>query len=559
MFKKSAIKNSKDFLINHIRERLVSNVNCGDILYDLGKAYVSKGDFNQATRFLCQAIATDKGKALYYTELGHALYESSNSLEAVCAFRQALALDDGNSEAYRGLGIALAHMEEPELAAASLQSAIQRSPRIAVYWLEISGIWISVHKYVAAYKAAKQAYILDVGKKLDCYTYLSESLFGQHNFKGGYKWLLEGLRRHLKETSAWYSVGRALENANKFSEARKYFTKAIQLKQDNADAHLGLAGCLLAAGNYTDGWNEYEWRLKVKRVQNSPTLGFMKDCAEPMWNGEDINGKVLLVYSEQGFGDSILMVRYVAELKKRNCKIILMVYPALVLLLRDLVCKCTLISYADLIPRFDYHIPLFSVPRVLKTTIRSTPDSVPYIRVVKRGRTLKSICQSANIRVGFFWTTKPLTALDYRSINLDILEPLFKIKSINYFSLQLVDPANDLSKIRYANVYNLAPYIKDWKDTAALMSKMDLIISIDSAIAHLAGSMAIPIWVLLPHSADWRWLSTEESIKWRYKSPWYPTMRLFRSPSRNSWKIVIERMRKELLKYALNYRRPANE
>jgi hypothetical protein len=214
----------------------------------------------------------------------------------------------------------------------------------------------------------------------------------------------------------------------------------------------------------------------------------------------------------------------------------------------------SIVASGDLIPRYDYHMPIFSLPRLLKTTLETIPRKIPYIPIpIHRAPPiiLRKVVKNGGLRVGFCWSTNRTHTLDFRTMELSAMQPLFRNHFVSFFSLQLIDRKEELKQfLQFSNVYDLKPFINDWQDTALLISKMDLVISIDTAIAHVAGALGKPVWVLLPYSSDWRWMAARRNSHWFKQSPWYPTMRLFRSSSNFSWESVIKQVENELARVA---------
>lgn len=534
--------------IQTLRSQLIQRPNDGKILNELGIAYLQKNDISQATSCLCQAVvAADGKKADFYVSLGQVLLRSERNLEAICAFRQALSLEKNLAMAYCGLGLALSANGEFELSISSLRAATSASSNNAEFWASLAHVLIKTHEYQEAYASAKRALQISNCYNSECLC-LVQALFGLRKFEPALRWLRKGIRINPKWADGYYNIGRALCAQEKFRAAKRYYKRAISLSPNHAEAHFGLAVSLLTDGNFAEGWKEYEWRFKLNKSSNSsPCKLFMQGLMEPMWNGEEINGKTLLVCAEQGFGDIFQAVRYVQELMRIGARILLLVYPELIELLRPLVPPGAIFAYNQLLPRYDYYIPLFSLPRMLKTTLDSIPSSVPYIPAPAISKIPIQLRKRSNLRIGLVWSSRRTGSLDFRSIPIENIEPLYQIKPATFFSFQVDDKADELNRYmhKYSNIHSLKPYIKNWRDTASLIAKMDLILSIDTGLAHLAGGLGKPIWLMLSYGADWRYLSRNE---WDTKSPWYPTMRLYRASSLSSWKDVINRIKADLIK-----------
>jgi len=551
---KGSLQHSK---IDKLRQRLLREPNDGKTLHELGQAYAARNELGLATTFLCQAVASEPKIPEHYVSFGDVLLRGGRNLEAVCAFRQALSLDRNHANAYGGLGLALHAIGEITLATGALSKAIERLPQNQTFWVNLSEVLRDKGEYLKAYEAAVKALTLHNNSKdntnvtKDVARALAESLFGLGKIDKALKWLHKAIDSDPMWDYGHNNIGRGLAALDRYKEAKRYYDKAISLNPGNVDAHIGRAKILLASGNFVEGWKEYEWRFKLSVALKSMTVKFINRLTEPMWSGEKLEGKTLLVYGEQGFGDTMQSVRYVAELASHRCRIILMVYRELVRLFNTIQGVTSVVSYGDLIPRYDYHIPMFSLPNRLKFIGNAIPNNIPYIRVPDHCKIPPAISKTSRLRVGFIWHTKRLGVLDYRSVPLRFLEPLFRHRSVQFYSFQLADGAKELDRYaRRSNVQNLKPFIKDWAQTAVFLNEMDLLISIDSGIAHLAGALGLPVWVMLSPGADWRWGMADPgrqgvSVE---KTLWYPTMRLYRAPSVGLWGPVVRRMEEDLEK-----------
>jgi len=329
------------------------------------------------------------------------------------------------------------------------------------------------------------------------------------------------------------NLGTAFQNQGKLDEALTCYEQAIRFQPDYANAHYNLARTLLTQGDYERGWREYEWRWNKDEFRRPP-------MAQPAWDGSPLASRTLLVQAEQGLGDTIQFIRYVPKLQSQGANVIVEVQPALLPLLVQSGFR-GLIAQGSALPHFDVHAPLLSLPRLLNTTLDSIPAKVSYLSaepgLVDHWR--RKLGEHPGIKVGIFWQVSQNSPLPWRSFPLAAAEPLGKLPGVCLVSLQkgfgteqipanaervpLVDFSSELDE---AN----GPFM----DTAALVSQLDLVITADSAGAHLAGALGVPGWVLLPLAADWRWMHA------RADSPWYPTLRLFRQQRRGDWPGVFE-------------------
>jgi Tfp pilus assembly protein PilF len=339
--------------------------------------------------------------------------------------------------------------------------------------------------------------------------------------------------------AAWNNLGLALQSTNDVDGAIDAFRRAITLEPDFAHAHWNLALAFLLDGQFSAGWNEYEWRLRL------PELGRDRHSySGPPWNGSATAGRTILLYAEQGLGDAIQFVRYATWLARDGARVLIRCAEPLRPLLASVDGVAQVILENEPLPRYDAHLPLMSLPRAFGTRLESIPAGVPYIVPADDTRkaareALASLRQP--LKAGIAWAGSKTHSNDRnRSCALATLAPLLDLPDIAWFSLQHGDAAPQIDAI--AATSRLVPLAAGatLEATAALIAELDLVISVDTSIAHLAGAMARPCWVLLPFAPDWRWMLR------RTDSPWYPTMRLFRQPRPREWSPVVSTIAVEL-------------
>jgi tetratricopeptide (TPR) repeat protein len=342
---------------------------------------------------------------------------------------------------------------------------------------------------------------------------------------------------------AWNNLGLALQANNEVAAAIDAFRRALALNAEFTHARWNLALALLLDCQFDEGWRKYDTRLAL------PELGkYRNRFPGPRWDGEAMAGKTILLYPEQGLGDALHFARYAAILAARGARCVIRCPDSLAPLLATVPGVSEVVSEGQPLPHYDVHAPLLSLPRLLRTTAASIPASVPYITVQESKREAaraKLVRSSAPWRAGLVWSGNPTHGNDRnRSIALEALLPLFAVKDIGWFSLQHGERAAQIATTPGAKA--LVPLEPDstLSDTAALVAELDLIISVDTAIVHLAGALAKPVWILLPFAPDWRWQLD------RSDSPWYPTARLFRQPRARDWSAVVSNVVAELRAWA---------
>lgn len=332
--------------------------------------------------------------------------------------------------------------------------------------------------------------------------------------------------------------GNALRALNKLDEAHASFAAAIRHAPDYADAHWNLGLSLLLAGDYQRGWQHYEWRWKSELKTEQ------RYFSQPLWTGQQaLTGKTILLHAEQGFGDTLQFCRYTSLVKALGAKVILEVQPQLAKLLADLQDLDVLVSRGDALPAFDFHCPLLSLPKAFNTELATIPNNQAYLSADSKRTNIwrDRLGAHSSLRVGLVWAGSTGHKNDHnRSLPLQALTPLLK-QNARFYSLQKELRDGDRQLInKHPQLEHLGKYIKDFTDTAALISLMDVVITVDTAVAHLAGAMGKKVWILLPYSPDWRWLLA------RNDNPWYQSARLFRQTAIGDWESVVSRVQQAL-------------
>jgi len=331
---------------------------------------------------------------------------------------------------------------------------------------------------------------------------------------------------------ARYNLGLVLKDQGKFDEGIACLEEAVKRKPDYIDAHWDLSLALLMRGDLEAGFEEYEWRW---RLADNPPRGFDK----PAWNGGPLDGRTLLLHAEQGMGDSIQFARYVALVAERGGRVVLECQAPLVDLFASLEGAAEIVARGDALPDFDLHAPLLSLPRIFKTGLDSIPASESYLAAdPERRKMFAGSLDKKRFNVGLVWAGKPSHRNDRnRTAGIEPFIDLLGTPGCAFHSLQVGPRAADIVATGCAGLMrDQAPGIGDFADTAALVSGLDLVISVDTSVCHLAGALGKPCWVVLPYTPDWRWLMARED------SPWYPSLRLFRQESFGDWPGVFARI-----------------
>jgi Flp pilus assembly protein TadD len=362
---------------------------------------------------------------------------------------------------------------------------------------------------------------------------------------------LRGIALSPDSANAHYNLGVIHFDRGEMSEAITCDRRAIALKPDHADAHFELGEALLLTGDLREGWEEYEWRFKVAGA--TPLIPPAQAAKGKYWNGEPLHDKTLLVIADQGFGDVIQFMRYLPDLVPRCGDLVVAcgveMKPLIAHMLAKSAKKVRMFQLWDEAPTFDYYMALSSLPRLFGTEPHSIPNKTPYLRAEPQRRDqwerrLKGLVPSEHRRIGLVWSgrTSP-NATPHRAMTLDDLAPLATLSGVTLVSLQKSEASAQISTYYgAAPLINLAPEIKDFQDTAAIIENLDLVVTIDTSVAHLVGALGRPAAVLLKFAADWRWLQQ------RTDSPWYPSLRLYRQPRPRDWSAVIANLMQDLRK-----------
>lgn len=419
------------------------------------------------------------------------LYHQQGQLEQAVAEYQRCIKQQPTSTAYTNLGVALRSQGHIEAALVAYRKALALDPQDVSTLSNLGGGLRALGQLDEAILVLQQALALD------------------SNF-----------------AAAHYNLGLAYMDFQQPEKAIPCFETALQLEPDRVDAPFDRAVCLLQTGNFKAGFPAYESRFAYE-----PRL--QRPYSQPQWQGESLAGKTLLIYAEQGFGDTLQFIRFVTRIEKAGGQLILECPAPLQRLMRSLPALDQVITPEEAAPDFDYHIALLSLSALFQTTLATIPSEFPYLRApVAR----EPFPNTDTKRVGVVWASgHPDVGARNRSIPLTAFAPLLSLPGYQFYSFQKGPAVTALTESGLGPlVQNLEGQIQDFSDTAALLSQMDLLISADTAIVHLAGAMNVPCWVLLPSGSEWRWLLN------RSDSPWYPSVRLFRQGYQESWASVME-------------------
>jgi tetratricopeptide (TPR) repeat protein len=522
---------------------LAVDVRHADALYVLGMAALKTGRQELAARMIRRAIAVNGKQPFYHANLGSALLAQGKADEAIASLETALQLKPDHAEAAFNLGNIFATRKKHDEAAACFKRALAGKPDYAEAWCNLGNALKALGRLEEAADSYRHAADLLPGLA-DLWCNLGDVLHQQTKLDEAVACFKRTLALNPNHAKACNCLGNAFFDQGKLEDSIAFCNKAVELKQDFYDAQMNVSLLQLQTGDYGSGWRNYEVRWKVYPVRRFD---------KPLWEGAAaldgpdgltarIEGRRILLHAEQGLGDSLQFMRYVPLADAAGGKVILDIPARLRRLATQLPGVTTLVTTGDPLPAFDLHCPLMSLPQAFATTLETIPARAPYLAAPAEALRAAAALPwpEGAMRIGLAWTGNPSHPKNWaRSIPLVMLEPLFALKGVQFFSLQMGTAAADLAAAKAA-VTDLAPYTGDMADTAAQMAHLDLILTVDTSIAHLAGALAKPTWLLLPFLPDWRWLLDRED------SPWYPTMRLFRQPKAGDWNTVMKSVRRAL-------------
>jgi tetratricopeptide (TPR) repeat protein len=513
---------------------LAIDVRHADALYVLGMTSYKNGRYEVAERMIRRAIAVNPRQPFYHSNLGNALRFQGKFEEAAACCERALELKPDHEEACYNLGNALLSQKKLEEAAVLYRRALTIKPNYADALCNLGAVCRQQNKLDEAIEYFRKALAL-APEYADLHCNLGDALHGQGKLEEAVGWYKSTLKLNPEHHKASNCLCNANFDLGHLAESVAWCERALAIKPDFGDALMNQCLLQLLVGDFASGWRNYEvrWKVYTPRV-----------FKEPLWLGAPLKGESIVLYAEQGLGDSLQFLRYVPLVQAAGGRVILDLPANLRRLGTQIPGLAALTSIGEQLPPFVCRCPLMSLPLACGTTLETIPARVPYLFAPPEAlETAAALCWPATgLRVGIAWTGNPGHPKNHaRSVPLELLETLFDLEGVHFFSLQMGEAAAELAA-RKTRVTDLAPATKDMADTAAQMMQMDLILTIDTAMAHLAGALGRPLWVLLCHPPDWRWLLEREDC------PWYPTARLFRQPKQGDWPSVIDKVRSELLK-----------
>ena len=469
-------------------------------------AFLGDGKFAEGAGCAKKVIELMPNQAMAYNALGYCQQQMGNLQDAAVCYRKAVQLKPDFAEAYNHLGVLLNEQGNYIEAVDSFKKALRIDPN-----------YVEVYNNMAIAKKALCAF----DEAIDLYRKAAE----------------------INPTffEAFNNLANSLRDKGLCDEAIENYNRAIEINPNDYNAYRNRSLALLLNGNLHEGFKQYQHQRQLSlNIQTN-----RHDCKKPRWDGTPINGKTLLIHFEHGYGDNIQLIRYLPMVKKLGVTVLFEAPKPMLSLLRNFPGIDHLIEAgADRGVRedFDFYTALMDLPAIFETTLTTIPLNVPYLfadkeKTEKWKKRLDTCCYKA----GIVWAGKPSHSNDLnRSCSLNSFAALAGIKNLKLFSLQKDKAASQVGMVDNFKIENLSDHLTDFCETAAVIENLDLVISVDTSVLHLAGAMGKPAWGLLPFSPDWRWLLERED------SPWYPTIKLFRQKTFGDWKDVFERVKSEL-------------
>jgi FkbM family methyltransferase len=533
--------------IDAYRAAIASRPDFADAYVNLGTVVLTLGQSEEAVGLYRQAIAISPEHAMAYSNLGIALQDLGRSDEAIEAYRTAIALQPLDANVNMNFGAALLERRAWDDAMTVTRLAIAQQPANAMAHANLGMALMHLGRHDEALTSCRQAMALDLQGVA-----IHASLGGLLLELGALPEAVDLCQRAIAIDptlpNAHFNLSHALKAMNLLEEAQVSACQAIEIRPDSAEYHFHLAHILLLRGDLAAGWAEYDWRWKL------PDFAWISclhgEFAQPLWSGEDIGDKTILIYTEQGLGDMILFARYLPLLVHQARRVIVAAAPRMHRLLGS-IDGLEVVSIRDLpLPDFDVQCPLLSLPRAFATRLESIPAPPCYLRADPAAREIWANriqrCQTGvdTLKVGLVWAGNPATKRDhFRSPGLASVAPLFSVPGIEFVILQVGQGRQDLDTDPLpAGVIDLGSELTDLADTAAILSELDLMISSCTAPLHLAGALGVPAWAMIPYAPYFPWLLE------RTDTPWYPSMRLYRQdqPGRD-WSGVVARIVADLV------------
>lgn len=516
----------------------------------LANALHEKNDPDASIAYFEDAAKREPDAPGPLSHLGRALIDAQRYDEAISTILKSLELQINFAPSHTALGEAFHAMQMYKEALESHKTAILLDPEDTYSHFKIADTYLKLNKVTEAHEHLLRV-ISIAPKDPNGYLKLGSSYFyAEDRYEDAMRMFQQALELNPQQALTYNNIGAVKHDHGETHEAVESFRKALTLRPNYPTAKHNLALSLLLHGELKEGWECHECRLETRERAYVYRLIHKLFSIIPKWDGKSsLEGKYILLMHEQGFGDSIQFLRYVRLLLDRGARVAVHVKNPLYRLFQSFTPAVTLIRESDPLPPCDCAYVLMSLPFALGTdTVADIPSFPSYLAAdpqladLWRQKIASISTSEQHLRVGVVWAGNPEHGNDrHRSIALETFQQLFSLPKIEFYSLQKGKPLEGLKALPPGmSVHNLGDQCEDFADTAAAIHNLDLVISVDTSVVHLAGALGHPTWVLVPHTPDWRWLQERDD------SPWYPSMRVFRQPAISDWDSVIKRVANEL-------------
>lgn len=503
----------------------------------LGVSLAQSGRRADAILKFYEAIQLDPNLPQAHHNLGTALAEENRLEEAIATFRRAVELAPTYLQARRGLAISLRNLNRRDEAVRVMREHLHLAPDDPDVLHDLGMLLSELRRPSEAAVLHKHALRLKPNWA-DAHNGLGLAQLAAGRYAEAEASFEAAVRLDPKFSSAQNNLATAYKEQGRIEEALAQYDLAVRIDPEAPSIRWNRAIALLQAGDHQRGWIEYEWRFRRPATP-------MRPFQQPLWDGSELHGRTILIHPEQGLGDAIQFARYIPLIKARGGRVILECPSPLAAVLSTCSGIDEMVTEGQQPPAFDVHLPVMSAPRVFQTTLATVPAETPYLHVdplrQEHWHSIIAGHSAGRMKIGIAWQGNPHHQLDqFRSIALEQFRPISQVPGVALFSLQRGPGTEQLDRFgSQLGVIELTDRAvttpNDWADAAAIMKCLDLVITVDTATAHLAGALGVPVWILLSSSPDWRWLTK------RSDSPWYPTARLFRQKTLDDWETVMHR------------------
>ena len=517
------------------------NPDYSDAHSNRGMALQELKQFEAAVASFDRVIRQKPESAEAYSNRGSALHELKQFVSAIASYDKAISLHPAFAAAYYNRGNALQELKQFDAAIASYDKAIELKPAFAEAYYN-RGNALQELKQLDAAIASYDKGISHNPDYAEAYSNRGSALQELNQLDAAHASFNKAISLKPSYAEAYSNRGGALQELKQLDAAIESYDKAISLNPDYANAYGSKSLCLLLSGKFLESWDLYEWRWETKEISK-----FKRNFSQPLWLGDQtLSGKTILLHAEQGLGDTLQFCRYASMVAALGARVVLEVQRPLVRLLKDLAGVSSLIAKGDELPEFDFHCPLLSLPLAFKTDLGSIPCANSYLSAEpQRVAYWKDRLQGDAFKIGISWQGSHGTKIDIgRSFDLSLLHKIAALPNVQLVSLQKGYGSEQLKNLPQGmQVLDLGDALDAdaaFLDTAAVMMNLDLVITCDTAIGHLAGALGVQVLVALKFVPDWRWLLD------RADSPWYPSVRLYRQPSLGEWSAVFDQMKMDV-------------